>query len=368
MASEFILYSAEASYYGAKIHAYLNSKRIPFTQRLATRNVFRDEIVPRVGWAVIPVMVTPTGDTLQDTSDMIDYLEDRYPHPCVIPTDPLAMFVSYYLELLADEWLKMPALHYRWNYNRDFAITEFGRNNDPDYPPAKQREIGAKVAARFQDWLPKLGITSTTIPVIEAEYAALLAELDTHFRRHSFLLSEHPTLGDFAFFGPMYAHMLRDPESGKLMHKLAPAVVGWIERLRGNAPRNTTAAAGGALPKTLTPILARLSRDYIPILKNQTRALQTWLSDHPADEELPRYFGEHTFALGRGTDKLVSETRALFSYDQWMLQRVLDVYARADARGQRAIAEFLPVIGASDLLDIEIRRRLERRNFRLFPA
>ncbi len=37
------------------------------------------------------------------------------------------------IEAYADEWLKIPAMHYRWTKNRDWAISEFGRLSRPDF-------------------------------------------------------------------------------------------------------------------------------------------------------------------------------------------------------------------------------------------
>jgi hypothetical protein len=41
--------------------------------------VFREEILPSIGWPVITVLLTPAGASVQDTSDMVDLLEARHP-------------------------------------------------------------------------------------------------------------------------------------------------------------------------------------------------------------------------------------------------------------------------------------------------
>ncbi len=107
------LYNVEASYYGAKIRAYLQYKRLPFTEVLGDRQVYAREILPRVGWAVLPVIVTHQDKTLQDTSDMIDYYEAWHPKKSVLPTAVSGRALSFWLEFIGDEWLKLPALHYR---------------------------------------------------------------------------------------------------------------------------------------------------------------------------------------------------------------------------------------------------------------
>jgi hypothetical protein len=139
-------------------------KRIPHQSILATREVFAEHILPRVGWPVIPVLLGPNATTLQDTSDMVDALELAYPQVPTLPADAAGRFLVYLMELLFDEWVKVPALHYRWNHDNDFAISEFGRNNDPTLPAERQLAIGAKIATRFRGWLGALGVNEIAAP------------------------------------------------------------------------------------------------------------------------------------------------------------------------------------------------------------
>ena len=125
----------------------------------------------------------------------------------------------------------MPALHYRWHYDREFAEMEFGRNNDPELFPVEQRRIGEKIARQFAGWLGPLGITSATIPAIEAEYLGLLADLEQHFAQHDFLFGAAPSLVDCALFGPLQAHLFRDPNSGRVMRRHAPQAIAWLVRM-----------------------------------------------------------------------------------------------------------------------------------------
>ena len=363
-----ILYAVEASYYAGKIRAYLTHKKILFEERQADRRVFAETIMPRVGWAVIPVIVTADDRTLQDTSDMIDYYEARFATPAIMPQSAPARALSYWLEMLGDEWLKMPALHYRWNHNFDFSIAEFGRNNDPDYSPEEQQRIGRKIADTFYGWLPRLGITPRTTAAVEADYLEFLHLFNTHLESMPYLLGASPTLGDFAFYGPLYAHLYRDPASGEVMRAHAPRVCQWVERLRDGNADAVDAIDISVPPPSLMPILRLLARDYVPILLNEIPALQRWLADHEDVVELPRYFGEHTFALGRGTAHLASDQRALFTFDQWMLQRVLDVYRAASAVERAQISTLFETIGAAALLELQVDTRLTRDQFRLVRA
>lgn len=361
------LLGADVSYYTAKIDAWLAYKRIPCRRELATREVFQREILPRVGYPVIPVLLTPDGETLQDTTDIVDVLEARHPSPPTVPATSAGRFLCHLFELYCDEWIKMPALHYRWRYDADFAALEFGRNNDPARTPAEQRAIGAKIASRFAGWLEPLGITPASMAAVEADYLALLALLDTHFMQHRFLLGEAPSLCDFALYGPFHAHLLRDPASGRVMRARALRVVRYLEELRAVPAAADLRFDIRAVPASLWPVLRLLSRDQLPILAAQHRALQRWLAE-PRAGEIPRHIGTHRVILGRGTAHEVETERALFSYDSWMLQRALDVHAGAPAAERAAIEELCALAGASDLLDLATNHRLRRERFRLVRA
>ena len=71
----YTLLGSQISYFTGKARAYLRWKGVPFREELATRDVYKSIILPRVGWAVVPVLITPDGETVQDTSDIIDHVE-----------------------------------------------------------------------------------------------------------------------------------------------------------------------------------------------------------------------------------------------------------------------------------------------------
>lgn len=364
----YLLYGVEASYYAAKIRACLAYKRIPFEEQQATRRVYAEQILPRVGWPVVPVLITPQDETVQDTSEMCDLIEARHAEPPLLPRDAAARVLSSLLEFLGDEWLKLPAMHYRWNYNYDFAVAEFGRNNDPDYAHEDQLRIGAKIARQFHAWLPPLGVVPDSYATVEQDYLALLKLLDAHFAVHPYLLGSAPTLGDFAFFGPLYAHLYRDPAAGEVMSACAPRVVAWIERLRAGAVDARPLPDPVSLPVSLLRVVKHLCRDFVPMLVTEIAGVQRWLQTHPGADELPRHCGTQQLVLGRGTPLEVTVPRALFTYDQWMLQRLQDAWRETPAAQADTLRSLFTELGAAALLDIPTTLRVERRNFRLMRA
>lgn len=405
MTEHYLLYGGEISYYSGKARSYLRHKGIPFEEQQATRAIYKEIILPRVGWPVIPVVVTPDDETLQDTTDIIDALEARFPEPSVYPEGPRQRLVALLLEVYGDEWLKIPAMHYRWNHNTDWIIEQFGLLSKPDASPEEARAIGEKTCRPFRGSLPPLGVNEATIPAVEASYEALLTELDAHFARYPYLLGDRPCIGDFGLIGPLYAHQFRDPASGDLMRRLAPNLVAWVDRMMEGDTRSGDRRAddrrlaeerradgraeddrrledrrsrerrdaadgflpGDAIPDTLLPILRRMVDEQFPVLDAELTAFDAWADDHP-EEEVPRALGMHAFTLGRGTPHEASSERACFTFDLWMLQRPRDFLAGLEGADRAACETLMAELGGLDTLTRPVKHRLARRHFKLVVA
>jgi glutathione S-transferase len=363
--TENILFAVEGSYYAAKIRAYLMCKGIPFHEVQAERSVFEEHIVPRVGWPVVPVMITDQNETLQDTAQMIDFYEGKSLLPQLVPQAPRRRFVSYLLELLADEWIKLPALHYRWAYDHDFAVAMMGRNNDPQLPVAAQQKIGAKIAQRFSTWPGHLGVSDDNREAVEASYLELLQLLESHFQACNFILGEVPTLGDCALAGPLYAHLHHDPYPGKIMREHAPALCAWTQRIRHVEPVSATHTdQADDLPPTLMPVLAHLGRDYSAVLTTAMPLLQAWLGNNPVGE-IPRYVGKHRFTVGIGKPYQAEGMRSIIPFEGWKVQRLMDVVRGLESPARQTVEKFCGEIEIADLLSLNFPNRLERRDFKL---
>ena len=345
MTSQHRLYGAEVSYFTGKVRAYLRWKGLPYTEVPATAEVYKSVIVARVGFPVIPVLETADGRTLQDSSDIIDTLERESGEPSITPAGGVQRLVSQLFELYGDEWLVIPAMHYRWHHNREWALQQFGALNLPDATPEDQIAAGAKRAGPFAQAAVLLGAEPHMHAAVERSYEALLGELDAHFAQHDYVLGSRPCLGDFGLYGPLYAHQFRDPASGALMRHLAPNLVRWIERMKEPpAPRTGEFLPGDALPATLAPVLRRMMREQLPVLQDSLARLLAWLAEHPG-ERIPRVIGSHAFELEgeRGT-------RIIRPYSLWMLQRVLQVLRGLSADDRRAAEAMLAGVGGEALL------------------
>ncbi len=362
-ATPYKLYGVEMSYYTGKIRPYLRWKQIPFEEIRSGDDIYKSVILPRVGWPVIPVIVTPEDETLQDTSDMIDYFESKYPEPSIFPTTPKQALAAKLLEVYGDEWLVIPAMHYRWNYNLDWAIENFGANMIPDGTREEKMAEGEKRAKNFKGVVPFLGINDGTIPGIEKSYEGLLAELNAHFSKYDYLFGSRPSIGDYGLIGPLYAHNYRDPASGEIMKRLAPECAKWVERTEFvPEPGSGDFLPNDEIPETVLPILRRMMREQMPVLQNTVRLYKEWAEQND-DPEIPRAIGMHEFTVEGCTGE-----RIVVPFNIWMLQKPHDYYHALTGDDKAAADELLDAIGGDAFRDLKIERRVMRENFKLVRA
>ncbi|MGH9409764.1 MAG: glutathione S-transferase N-terminal domain-containing protein, partial [Vicinamibacterales bacterium] len=175
-------YASDVSYFSAKVRPALRYKRIPYIELLATPEVYRQIIRPRTGLGFIPVVVTPGDETWQDTSEILDAIEERFPAPPLYPDDVVLRLVAYLFELYADEFLILPALHYRWSFpestakaRADFAAT------------TGHAEMANTFADRISGAVPFVGVVPASIPAIEAHTRELLDRLSAHLAHHAYV-------------------------------------------------------------------------------------------------------------------------------------------------------------------------------------
>ncbi len=357
------LYGAEISYFTAKVRAYLQWKGLPFDEVPSDARVYREIILPRVGFPVIPVLALPGGQTLQDSTDIIDALETLHPVPALNPPDPLQHWLARLLELYSDEWLLIPAMHYRWHHNRDWAVQAFGALSAPELPPHAQRELGERKAAPFARAAELLGALPPMHAAIEASYEALLQELNAHFAAWPWVLGNRPSVADFGLFGPLYAHQYRDPASGAIMRALAPHLVAWVERLRdARASVPGEAATDDQVPDTLLPVLRRQMREQMPELADTARLLTAWLGEHPG-EPVPRTLGLHDFTIDGCT-----APRIVRPYALWMLQRAREAYLGLEGNDRQRADTLLDATGGALFRDFPDTVPLRRDGMSVAPT
>lgn len=330
---------------------------------------------------VVPVLETPDGAILQDTTEIIDYLESRHPEPSMRPPGPVQRMVADLLDAYGCEALLPAAMHYRWSYRSEqeaFLAAEFGRGVYAGPDRDQQRRAGAEVMSYFSSFLPGLGVTPETIPAIEASCLDLLDALDDHFQRVPYLLGGRPSNADFGLMAPLYAHLGRDPVPANLMKNRAPNVYRWTERMNSAGLPDPEFYSvppewmpGDALPPTLEPVLKVVFQDWTPELEANAACYAAWLDAEPdrpsgapvtvtGDRRVHPTLGPIEYSLRGATVRRASAphglwhfecaagpARALGGEDRARLDRLLD---RTGGRAALAIEPRRPLARADYLL------------------
>jgi glutathione S-transferase len=333
----YTLWGTTHSFYTGKIRSYLTKKGVAFRELYPTHPHFQTVVVPAVGLMVVPILETPDGQILQDTSDMIDHLEARWPHPLMIPETPVQRAVAWLLGAFGSEGLLPAGMHYRWSYRaqqEDFLRAEFGRAVHAGPDRARRRLAGEQLMNYFNGFLPVLGVMPGTIPTVEAAYLELLEALDVHFQHHPYLLGGRPSIADFGFMAPLFAHLARDPVPATLMKNIAPNVYRWTERMNlaqvsdGEFPQQDESyPPGDDIPETLVPLLEHIFADWGPEVAAYARHYNGWVQANPSlppghllsqsqERRVHPSLGEVTFALRGVSMRRQCAPQALWHFDK----------------------------------------------------
>ncbi len=347
--------------YSAKTRSYLRYKQIPFDDiEIGAVGLFT-KVKRAVGRPVMPTIRRPDGRWMQDSSEIIDALEREHLQPSITPTGACQRVASLLLELHADEWLPIVAMYTRWTIaeNRRFAVNEFARSGLPRVPRFLGRRLIAPVAKKMASYLPILGVDTQTSPGIARFSEQLIADLDRHLGSYPYLLGSRPCIGDFALYGPLWAHCYRDPGSRYLFDD-ATNLTAWFERLARPPAEVGEFLPDDEVPETLDPVFATLFAEQWPYIQKLVAAITGYCRSHPDAQRVPRALGNCEFEIGgaRGS-------RRLITFSQWMAQRPLDVYASSSVAQRAHIDSWLARIGAPGALDLAIEYPLERHQFKL---
>jgi len=113
LADSYRIFGAEMSPYSVKVRSYVRYKDIPH-QWILRNGDSQAEFEKHARMPIIPLVVTPEGTGIQDSTPIIEQLEESFPEPSVHPVDGVARFLSALIEEFGDEWGNKWMFHYRW--------------------------------------------------------------------------------------------------------------------------------------------------------------------------------------------------------------------------------------------------------------
>jgi glutathione S-transferase len=233
MTAPFRLYGAELSPYSVKLRSYLRYKGLPF-EWLQRSDARRDEVARYAKLPLAPVLVDADDTAMQDSTLIIEQLEQEFPEPSITPDEDALAFVAALLEDYADEWLNKAMFHYRWSYPEDQESaarrTVEMLFEDAEKPEGIEESVRARMVAR----LHHVGSSPETAPVIEGSFSRAIVLLDKLVWSRPYLFGGRPSIADFGLAGQL-KQLLSDPTPSAMIKAQAPNLVRWIERM--DAPR-----------------------------------------------------------------------------------------------------------------------------------
>lgn len=251
------------SYFTRKMTGYFDYKEIPCLFR---RFPGASPEAMAAGWpGGVPVVETPEGEFMWDTTAMIHHLELRFPARAVLPPEPLTRFLCYLLEDLSDEWLYRPAVGTRWHFEANGAVAGFELARDMTVKmPIPCAVAHAAVRAHVTSTLPALGVTGETIQAwVDEVLRPWTRALQAHLEGRPYLFGGRPSLADFALFGGNAAHFVNDPLCRAWADEDGPAVVQHTHRLL-EPEEQSCGEWSDEVPASLLALLRDAGRLYLP--------------------------------------------------------------------------------------------------------
>ncbi len=199
------LFGSEMSPYSVKVRSYLRFKgaRFDWIPRSAASQA---EYERHAKLPIIPLVVTAQGESLQDSTPIIETLETRLPGVSIHPDDPVTGFLSALVEEFGDEWGNKWMFHYRWAREVDQVASagRIARMRLPDAPQAEFEATAAQVRKRMVERVWFVGSSPQTAPLIERSFGDAIVQLDAHLRSRPYLFGGRPSFGDFGLWGQLY--------------------------------------------------------------------------------------------------------------------------------------------------------------------
>ncbi|MGE0486507.1 MAG: glutathione S-transferase family protein [Gammaproteobacteria bacterium] len=218
--AEYVVHGAPISLFTRKLEAALAFKGIAY--RFEIKDEARGAALEaRAGTHQVPVLETPDGWWVADSTPQIRWLDALHPLMPMFPPGPAGVLV-HLLEDVLDEWVSRVMVHYRWHDDdntRHIVSALSGREVD----------LGTARAHPLATWgLRACRATGTASVTAQQsagrEYLGLVEALETQLAQTPYALGELPTAVDCALLGGLRAHTLPDPHPDLSMY---PRVNAW---------------------------------------------------------------------------------------------------------------------------------------------
>lgn len=320
MAAPYRIYGMDASFFTQKVLSYFAYKEIPTAYHKKTV-ALKDEIEKKSGTHLIPVVETPEGGWLTDSTHIAFEMDRRFPDSLLLPDAPLARMMARILEDYIDEWLTLSAMHYRWINEPDRSLA--GQSLARDFVGIPQDAVldaqGKTLISSARDMIThwamgmteKLDCGLDARPEIEGDWIRLVTLLNQHFKHSTFLLGPRPCLADFALYGAVVAHFIFDPTPRKVVTHHGPQLLIWRDRMHKVRAGSEVVdwPVIDSVPETLAPLLQHIAMGFHPYLLGNHQAL----SGNQKFVRLDQGYGVRQIIARQSTERTRLETAQDFA-------------------------------------------------------
>jgi len=261
MSDVYRIYGGELSPYSVKVRSYFRYKDIPHEWIVRSADKM-EEFEKHAKLPLIPLVVTPEDEGIQDSTAIIERMEALFPEPSIHPADPALRFLSALVEEFGDEWALKWMFHLRWwrEVDRKSGAERIARMQFPDLDDAALESAVAMISDRMVGRLGFVGSSEQNVPIIEPSYRRGLELFDAHLASRPYAFGARPSFGDLALWGQLY-QLWSDPTAGGIMKGGFPNVTAYAER--GLEPKSEgDFEAWDTLAPTMLPILGELVGAY----------------------------------------------------------------------------------------------------------
>lgn len=275
----FRIWQSYASPYSYKVMTYMNYKGIPYKRMEADANAMMGDIPRLVGQSILPVILTPDEQVMQDSTPILQYFETQFTDKPTVPEDARLAFLMWLLEEFADEYMPRIHMHTRWGNDQNNRTLghRIARGLTFGNPSVTPQQLAGSISARQQGFSKHLGLGDESInPNMDQQILDLLSILEEHFEHYQYLLGFKPSMADFALYGPLKIHLFNDPQSNEIMEINAPRACRWLDTMtdlgdiRGCAGQTEFGDwinLNDGVPTSLEKLLGFVGKTYIPFAK-----------------------------------------------------------------------------------------------------
>jgi glutathione S-transferase len=261
--------------YSLKVRAYLRYKAIPF--EWIDRNRRNEKLFQRHARVqLIPLVLFPDGEAMQDSTPIIERLEEEHPEPSIHPENPALRFLSALLEEYGDEWCNKLMFQYRWGPKED-ARSAAKRISDLMLRGSVLRPLQPLlVPLMIRRMVPRMafaGANETNAPHLQQSWFRTVEWLDGHLADRAYLFGGRPAFADFGIWGNLN-QAYSDPTCGRHIRETAPALERWILRMDDPGAEGAFEELDTLLP-TLGPLLEeQVAGRFLPWSVANEKALE----------------------------------------------------------------------------------------------